>query len=114
MLPKYKRVLLKLSGESLMGDKQYGIDPSRLAIYAEEIAGQAKNNVQIDQKILFDLFINFSQNLNPSLPCLLSTRSSIHYTSANILSQLPPIPFQKMVQQPEGLICSLSSEAVLP
>ncbi len=39
---KYKRVLLKLSGESLMGDKDYGIDPQRLSDYAEEIQ-QAKN-----------------------------------------------------------------------
>lgn len=34
---KYKRVLLKLSGESLMGDKQFGIDNARLAEYATEI-----------------------------------------------------------------------------
>ena len=34
---KYKRILLKLSGEALMGDRQYGIDPKRLAEYAEEI-----------------------------------------------------------------------------
>lgn len=34
---KYKRILLKLSGEALMGDRQYGIDPARLAEYAEDI-----------------------------------------------------------------------------
>lgn len=34
---KYKRVLLKLSGEALMGTKQYGIDPKTLAEYADEI-----------------------------------------------------------------------------
>jgi uridylate kinase len=34
---KYNRVLLKLSGEALMGERQYGIDPKRLAEYAEEI-----------------------------------------------------------------------------
>ncbi len=34
---KYKRILLKLSGEALMGYQQYGIDPSRLAEYAEDI-----------------------------------------------------------------------------
>jgi len=34
---KYKRILLKLSGEALMGDNQYGIDPKRLAEYASEI-----------------------------------------------------------------------------
>jgi uridylate kinase len=34
---KYKRILLKLSGESLMGDKQFGIDNQRLSVYAEQI-----------------------------------------------------------------------------
>lgn len=34
---KYKRILLKLSGEALMGNRQYGIDPQRLAEYAEDI-----------------------------------------------------------------------------
>ncbi len=34
---KYKRILLKLSGESLMGDKQFGIDNNRLNAYANEI-----------------------------------------------------------------------------
>ena len=44
---KYKRVLLKLSGESLMGDKQFGIDNNRLCKYAEEIKHIAKKNIQI-------------------------------------------------------------------
>lgn len=35
--PKYKRVLLKLSGESLAGKKEFGIDPEVLQTYAEEI-----------------------------------------------------------------------------
>jgi uridylate kinase len=34
---KYKRILLKLSGESLMGDQQYGIDNARVHQYAKEI-----------------------------------------------------------------------------
>jgi len=34
---KYKRILLKLSGEALMGEKQFGIDPNRINAYAEEI-----------------------------------------------------------------------------
>ncbi len=34
---KYKRILLKLSGEALMGDKQFGIDNSRIGEYAEQI-----------------------------------------------------------------------------
>jgi len=44
---KYKRILLKLSGESLMGDQQYGIDQKRLNDYAEEIAILVKAGVQI-------------------------------------------------------------------
>ena len=44
---KYKRVLLKLSGESLMGEQQYGIDPNRLADYASQIKDASELGVQI-------------------------------------------------------------------
>jgi len=37
MLPKYKRVLLKLSGESLMGDKSFGLDPDVISLYAQDV-----------------------------------------------------------------------------
>jgi uridylate kinase len=43
---KYKRILLKLSGESLMGDQNYGIDENRLNDYAEQIAELVKIGVQ--------------------------------------------------------------------
>ncbi len=43
----YKRILLKLSGESLMGSKQYGIDETRLAEYAAQIKEIADSGVQI-------------------------------------------------------------------
>jgi uridylate kinase len=43
----YKRILLKLSGESLMGNQQSGIDPVRLNGYAAEISEVAKMGVQI-------------------------------------------------------------------
>ena len=43
----YKRILLKLSGESLMGSKQYGIDENRLAEYAIQIKEIAEMGVQI-------------------------------------------------------------------
>ncbi|WP_303923197.1 UMP kinase [Draconibacterium sediminis] len=46
-MAKYKRILLKLSGESLMGDQQYGIDQQRLGDYAEEIAAIVKSGVQV-------------------------------------------------------------------
>lgn len=44
---KYNRILLKLSGEALMGEKQYGIDPARLAEYAAEIKQIHDQGVQI-------------------------------------------------------------------
>lgn len=46
-MAKYKRILLKLSGESLMGSKQYGIDELRLNEYAEQIKKIAEMGVQI-------------------------------------------------------------------
>ena len=44
---KYKRILLKLSGEALMGDRQYGIDPKRLAEYAEDIKAITEQGVEV-------------------------------------------------------------------
>lgn len=44
---KYKRILLKLSGESLMGDQQYGIDPVRLNDYATQVKAIADMGVEI-------------------------------------------------------------------
>ncbi|WP_457610946.1 UMP kinase [Lutibacter sp.] len=43
----YKRILLKLSGEALMGDRQYGIDPARLAEYAKEIKKIVDKGVEV-------------------------------------------------------------------
>ena len=45
--PKYKRLLLKLSGEALMGDDEYGINMQTARQYAEEIAMAANKGVQI-------------------------------------------------------------------
>lgn len=44
---KYKRILLKLSGESLMGNKQYGIDENRLNDYATQIHEVAQMGTEI-------------------------------------------------------------------
>ncbi|MBL7893161.1 MAG: UMP kinase [Bacteroidia bacterium] len=44
---KYKRILLKLSGEALMGDKQFGIDNKRLMQYAYEIKEVAEAGIQV-------------------------------------------------------------------
>ena len=44
---KYRRILLKLSGEALMGEQNYGIDPQRLAQYAQDIQSVAREGVEI-------------------------------------------------------------------
>ena len=47
MQMKYKRILLKLSGEALMGNRQYGIDPQRLSEYAEDIKAVTEIGVEV-------------------------------------------------------------------
>lgn len=47
MLPKFKRILLKLSGESLMGDKSFGFDTSVLSQYAQDIKSITELGVQV-------------------------------------------------------------------
>ena len=44
---KFKRVLLKLSGESLMGEQRYGIDDKRLGEYARQIVTIVRQGVQV-------------------------------------------------------------------
>jgi len=44
---KYNRILLKLSGESLMGGKQYGIDPARLEQYTHEIKNVVEMGIEV-------------------------------------------------------------------
>ncbi|HDH05930.1 MAG TPA: UMP kinase [Nitrospirae bacterium] len=45
--PKFKRVLLKLSGEALMGDRQFGIDQKVVQFIASELKGISKSGTQI-------------------------------------------------------------------
>lgn len=47
MLPKFNRVLLKLSGESLMGDRNFGLDPKMLEQYALDIKAITDLGVQV-------------------------------------------------------------------
>ncbi len=44
---QYKRILLKLSGEALLGERQYGIDPKRLAEYAQDIKTIIEEGVEV-------------------------------------------------------------------
>ena len=43
----YKRILLKLSGEALMGTRQYGIDPQRLSEYAKDIKEIVEKGIEV-------------------------------------------------------------------
>ena len=47
MVPKYKRILLKLSGESLMGDKTFGFDNDVIAQYANDIKQLTEIGVEV-------------------------------------------------------------------
>lgn len=47
MSPKYKRILLKLSGESLMGNKNYGMDSDVISQYAKEIKSVVEMGVEV-------------------------------------------------------------------
>jgi uridylate kinase len=47
MQPKYKRILLKLSGESLMGENSFGIDPNMVNKYAQEIKSVVDLGVEV-------------------------------------------------------------------
>jgi uridylate kinase len=44
---KYKRILLKLSGEALMGEKNYGINPGTLSVYCKQVKQVAEAGVQV-------------------------------------------------------------------
>ncbi len=46
-MPRYRRILLKLSGEVLAGQASFGVDPAKVAALAEEVAEVAKAGVQI-------------------------------------------------------------------
>ena len=45
--PKYARVLLKLSGEALLGKEEYGIDPEMLGEVAKEVHGLQEYGVEV-------------------------------------------------------------------
>lgn len=47
MLPKYKRILLKLSGEALMGENSYGIDHKVITQYAQEVKAITDLGIQV-------------------------------------------------------------------
>ena len=67
MAIKYKRILLKLSGESLMGEQQFGISPEMLSHYASQIKEFC---IPVHMKLIqflevyFDFVLNCANYLN--------------------------------------------------
>ena len=45
--PRYRRVLLKLSGEGLMGEREYGLDPAMVTMVAQEVKAVHAMGVQV-------------------------------------------------------------------
>jgi uridylate kinase len=45
--PRYKRILLKLSGEALLGNRQYGVDPAVCAFIAQQVAAVRNRGVEV-------------------------------------------------------------------
>ena len=45
--PRYRRVLLKLSGEGLMGEREYGLDPAMVTMVAQEVKAVHEMGVQV-------------------------------------------------------------------
>jgi uridylate kinase len=45
--PRYRRILLKLSGEALLGDRQYGVDPAVCAFIARQVAAVRASGVEV-------------------------------------------------------------------
>ena len=45
--PRYSRILLKLSGEALLGDQQYGVDPKVVAFIAEQVRSVRALGVEV-------------------------------------------------------------------
>ncbi|MFO0213690.1 MAG: UMP kinase, partial [Pseudanabaena sp.] len=46
-VPKYKRILLKLSGEALMGDRSFGIDPEVVQDIALQVAEIVRDGIEV-------------------------------------------------------------------
>lgn len=64
---KYKRILLKLSGEALMGDDQYGLNHNRLEQYANEIKAVVDQGLQVGIVIGGGNIFRGIQNSNDSI-----------------------------------------------
>ena len=45
--PRYRRILLKLSGEALLGERQYGVDPAVCAFIAKQVAAVRNRGVEV-------------------------------------------------------------------
>jgi uridylate kinase len=116
---KYKRILLKLSGESLMGDKQYGIDPLRISEYTREIKSVVDENIQVALVIgggnIFRGLAGVSEGMNrvagdymgmlATIINSLSVQSNLEETGiqTDLLSGIEVLPFCKRMDSHQAI-----------
>lgn len=108
-MPKYKRILLKLSGEALAGENGFGIDRKRIAAIAAEIAAAARGGVQ------FGLVVgggNFFRGIQASQTGL--ERVSVDYMGmlATVINALALQDFLKAQQLKARVLSAIAVEPV--
>ncbi|WP_068472095.1 UMP kinase [Saccharicrinis aurantiacus] len=125
----YKRVLLKLSGESLMGDQNYGIDQNRLDEYATQIKEIAELGVQVGIVIGggnifrglsgaakgFDRYQGDQMGMLATVINSLALKSALNNNSvkARVLTAIRMEPVGEFYSQPKAIECLESGEVVI-
>ena len=116
-MKKYNRILLKLSGESLMGNKQYGIDENRLDDYARQIKEIAGMGVQVAIVIgggnIFRGLAGTSKGVDrvkgDQMGMLATVINSLALASALERMETPACVFTAVRMEPIGLLFSKES-----
>ncbi len=126
---KYKRVLLKLSGESLQGEKGYGIDPVRLEEYASQITTICKKGVQVGIVIGggnifrglsgaakgFDRYQGDQMGMLATVINSLALKSALDNkgTKAKVLTAIRMEPIGELYSQPKGIEMLEKGEVII-
>jgi len=125
----YKRVLLKLSGESLMGDQNYGIDNDRLEEYAKQIKDIVELGVQVGIVIGggnifrglsgaakgFDRYQGDQMGMLATVINSLALKSSLNNNGvkARVLTAIRMEPVGEFYSQPRAIECLENGEVVI-
>ena len=75
---KYKRILLKLSGEALLGEQQFGIDQNPLQMIAQEVknaytAYEKMKEINVSTNSCFKILIPLPNSIASSISCKLNS-----------------------------------------